>query len=122
MPDRHEGRPVAGYRAQSSEAVDLVNRSKVLEERVLSFLDELAASGSIDGRWYSIGRTHIEQGFMAVNRSLFQPARVDLPDEAAPREVFLSGYAAGMDHDRDGSFVAHANAAWLEHAEGGRGR
>ncbi len=37
--------------------------------------------GTVDKRWLAIGRTAIEQGFMAVNRSIFKPGRVVLPDE-----------------------------------------
>jgi hypothetical protein len=32
----------------------------------------------VDQRWLAIGRTHIEQGFMAINRSIFRPERVKL--------------------------------------------
>lgn len=72
------GLPVAGYRPQTNTNVDLVNRNKEIEERVLRILDELRELPEIDGRWLAIGRTQIEQGFMAVNRSVFKPGRVSL--------------------------------------------
>ena len=81
---KHEGLPVAGYRPQTSVAVDLVNDNKKREEVILRTLDDLAAlrdpDGVLvaDGRWLAIGRTAIEQGFMAVNRSIFKPQRVTL--------------------------------------------
>jgi hypothetical protein len=81
--EKKEGLPVAGYRAQSAENIALVNEAKQLEERVLRFLDRLTASGAIDGRWFSIGRTDIEKGFMAINRSVFQPERVKLATDEA---------------------------------------
>ena len=71
----HQGLPCQGYRAQSDRAVALVNRSKAFEERVLRLLDELEADPEIDKRWLSIGRTDLEKGFMAVNRSIFRPGR-----------------------------------------------
>ena len=77
----HTGLPVGGYRPQSDEAVSLVNVNKEIEERVLRILDELRDYPGIDGRWLSIGRTQIEQGFMAVNRAVFQPARLRLPED-----------------------------------------
>lgn len=77
----HEGLPVEGYRPQSSDAVDLVNRSKRMEEEVLRFLDLLQPFDVVDKRWLAIGLTHIELAFMAVNRSVFQPARVKLPGD-----------------------------------------
>lgn len=83
MPNEHAGLPVAGYRPQSSAAVDLVNEFKVAEERLLRSLDALAKGGEVDPRWLATGRTDIEKGFMAVNRSVFKPSRVALPEDAA---------------------------------------
>lgn len=84
MPDQHQGLPVAGYRPQNEANVALVNENKALEERVLRQFDKLAQMepGAVDGRWFAIGRTAIEQGFMALNRSIFQPARAKLPEDA----------------------------------------
>lgn len=75
----HKGLPVAGYQPQSDDKVSSVNLNKQMEEQVLRRLDALKAEGSsIDQRWLAIGRTHIEEGFMAINRSIFQPSRVKL--------------------------------------------
>ena len=75
----HEGLPVAGYRPQSDEAIDLVNTMKMREETILRVLDDLAAAGTCDPRWLAIGRTDLERAFMAINRAIFNPARVALP-------------------------------------------
>ena len=32
-------------------------------------------------QWLAIGRTHLEQAFMAINRAVFQPGRVALPED-----------------------------------------
>lgn len=80
---KHQGLPVAGYQAQSADAVASVNINKQVEEKVLRVLDYLAEDPAVDKRWLAIGRTSIEQGFMAVNRAIFKPARVALPDDAA---------------------------------------
>jgi len=77
----HNGLPVAGYTAQSDDKVALVNRNKQAGERVLRLLDDLASAPGIDPRWFAIGRTQIEQGFMAINRAVFQPARITLPED-----------------------------------------
>ena len=74
----HKGLPVAGYRAQPTAAVELVNRNKELEEQMLRVLDGLKESALVDQRWLAIGRTHLEQAFMAINRSIFRPERVKL--------------------------------------------
>lgn len=77
----HEGLPVAGYRPQTTTAVDRVNGHKLLEERLLRIMDTLKETGEGDPRWLAIARTDIEKGFMALNRSVFQPARIDIPGE-----------------------------------------
>lgn len=89
--------PVSGYKPQTQAKVDLVNSFKAAEERILRMLDALRelpnaddpdAAPQIDQRWLAIGRTQIEQGFMAVNRSIFQPGRVErLPEDDEPDAV-----------------------------------
>jgi len=94
-----EGLPVAGYRPQSESNVELVNHNKLLEEAVLRVLDKLAQASEVDKRWLAIGRTAIEQGFMAVNRSIFRPGRIDMTD-AKWREVLLGlGYVPAPPQD-----------------------
>lgn len=74
---------VHGYTPQSAKAIRIVNANKLAEERILRLIDDLyQANTSGDARrWLNIGRTHIEQAFMAINRSIFQPQRVMLPTE-----------------------------------------
>lgn len=74
----HKGLPVSGYRPQSEANVRLVNAMKRREEAILMALDEMAKNPEIDQRWLSIGRTGIEQAFMAINRSVFKPERINL--------------------------------------------
>lgn len=73
----HKGLPVHGYQPQSQDAVADVNLNKRMEEAILRRLDALHENKLIDHRWLAIGRTAIEQGFMAVNRAIFQPSRLD---------------------------------------------
>lgn len=77
----HVGLPVSGYKTQSTENVSRVNIMKQAEEEMLRRLDELAARKDIDQRWLAIGRTQMEQAFMAINRSVFQPTRIGLPND-----------------------------------------
>jgi hypothetical protein len=87
--DTIEGLPVPGYRPQTSAAIESVTAAKEIEEHVLRLLDELQRDTELlcDQRWLAIGRSHIEQGFMAVNRSIFKPARALL--EAEPVQAWL---------------------------------
>lgn len=78
----HKPLPVSGYTSQSDSRVEMVNDNKALEERVLRRLDDLKAL-NVDQRWLAIGRTHIEEAFMAINRSIFQPQRIKLPEDGA---------------------------------------
>lgn len=87
----HNGLPVSGYHPQSDEKVSLVNQFKADEERMLRKIDALTPGptfdlegpnvGECDLRWLAIARTHFEQGFMALNRSVFRPGRVALPGD-----------------------------------------
>lgn len=94
----HQSLPVHGYKPQSEEKVALVNEFKQMEERLLRRLDELKTrvldmrvSGNelaqwsedvrADGRWLAIARTKFEEAFMALNRAVFQPGRVKLPED-----------------------------------------
>lgn len=78
----HQGLPVSGYAPQSDANVERVNLNKRIEEQTLRLLDVLAQQPDIDKRWLAIGRTSIEQGFMAVNRAVFQPGRVKLEGDS----------------------------------------
>lgn len=91
-PKTHAGLPVSGYKPQSAEKVALVNSFKEAEERLLRSIDmalrlddpskENPLGRLLDGRWAATARTHFEQGFMALNRAVFQPGRVTLPEDA----------------------------------------
>jgi len=81
MTDALPALPVHGYRPQSQDKVDAVNANKILEAQVLKAVDETAGVEGTDPRWLSIARTHLEQGFMALNRSIFRPDRAQLPDD-----------------------------------------
>lgn len=75
------GLPVPGCRPQGDAAITKVTKNKQAEECVLRILDDLGADPETDKRWLAIGRTAIEQGFMAVNRAIFKPARLENIEE-----------------------------------------
>ena len=82
----HNFLPVRGYTAQADERIDAVNFNKLLEERVLRQIDKLRDSTTlgVDQRWLAVGRTGIEQAFMAINRAVFQPQRIVLDEDHVP--------------------------------------
>lgn len=82
---KHTGLPVAGYKPQSDGNVALVNHFKEVEERLLREIDVMRDTHQpprFDQRWLSVAQTHFQQGFMALNRSVFQPGRIALPEDA----------------------------------------
>lgn len=86
----HPGLPVAGYTPQSEDKIALVNGFKQDEERLLRKVDAVMATmhptvrndeHAYDNRWAAIARTHFQEGFMALNRAVFQPQRIKLPED-----------------------------------------
>lgn len=97
----HKGLPVAGYVPQSDDKVAVVNRNKILEERVLrqidamdkASLDDAVAAGKgrpnlYDPRMIALARTGIQEAFMWLNRAVFQPTRVILPEDNVAKGLF----------------------------------
>ena len=77
----HEGLPVAGYQPQTETRVDLVNANKQTEERLLRLIEGLARDDIGDPRCLALARTELQAGFMWLNRAIFQPGRVRLPED-----------------------------------------
>jgi hypothetical protein len=90
----HKPIPVAGYKPQNQDKIDLANEGKQLEERVLRYIEkvEYRLKGHMDGpgqesirdgdaRFAAIGRTQIQLGFMMVIRAIFNPERIKLPED-----------------------------------------
>jgi hypothetical protein len=73
-----EGLPIPGYVPQNPRAISKVSFHKELEEHVLQAMDTMKDPSVYDQRWLAIAKTHIEQGFMALNRAVFKPTRVIL--------------------------------------------
>lgn len=71
---------IKGFTDQSERNKKLVNENKVLEERVLQQLDKLKNLPDLDYRALALGVTQIQQAFMWINRGIFQPQRIDLPN------------------------------------------
>lgn len=105
VSEDHKPLPVHGYTAQPDAKVALVNEFKQDEERLLRKLDTFATTRNIpvsaedmrnntismptvsswateiDQRWLAIARTKFEEAYMALNRAVFQPKRVQLPED-----------------------------------------
>lgn len=71
MDNQH--RLIKGYRELNQEEINNMNLLKNLEQEVLLTLNNIVRSQRVEGRWMSIARTHIEQGFMAAGRAVARP-------------------------------------------------
>jgi len=81
--------PVTGYRSVTREQLELVEEGKKLALEVGVYIEKLerlrperSAPGetplddpdkNTEGRWVAIGKTQLQQGFMALFRSVFRP-------------------------------------------------
>jgi len=81
MENQHQ--KIKGYRDLSQAEIDLMNKIKTKAAEVGELCEELRAAsappnapiaqGEIDGRWVAIGKTHLQEGFMALTRAVAQP-------------------------------------------------
>jgi hypothetical protein len=78
---------IKGYRPITPEIQSIVNEFKEDEERILRKIDRLKQTNvpsmdtldtPYDARWLNIAFTHIQEGFMALNRAVFKPERIKL--------------------------------------------
>lgn len=87
------GLNVPGYKpTQPQWAIDAVTELKHAEERAHRLLDDLVTKGAeVDQRAVSLARTGLQQAFMWAARGVFQPTRVQLPEDAQPIESDAKG-------------------------------
>lgn len=76
IPGVKSNTTILGHTKPTTTVAEQVNDNKIMEERILRRLDAFALDPETDKRWLAIGRTKIEEAFMAINRSLFKPNRV----------------------------------------------
>ncbi len=68
MENQH--RKIDGYRELSQADIDLMNEGKRLAEVCRLYVEKLNHADDADPRWVAIGRTHRQEGFMAVVRGI----------------------------------------------------
>lgn len=82
MDNQH--RQIKGYRELDQETIDTMNlikaKGRELDELISRLIDRQAeitsTHGTGDGepfRWISIGKTHLQQGLMALTRAVAKP-------------------------------------------------
>ena len=71
MENQH--RQIKGYRELSQDEIDAMNAVKLLGVEIGNQISALQVDGNIDQRWVAIGKTHLQQGLMALTRAVAKP-------------------------------------------------
>ncbi|WP_068315775.1 DUF7681 family protein [Polycladidibacter hongkongensis] len=71
MDNQH--RKIKGYRELSQDEIDLMNEIKIKGKELGELTEKLFSSDAIDKRWLAIGTTNLQQGLMALTRSVAKP-------------------------------------------------
>ena len=71
MDNQHK--QISGYRDLSQAEIDHMNLVKQCEAAVGSVWREVLDLPEVDKRWANIARTHFEEGFSALVRSIAKP-------------------------------------------------
>lgn len=71
MDNQH--RQIKGYRELSQDEIDAMNRIKTAGASIGELLDEVSKIADVDQRWVAVAKTHLQQGFMALTRSVAKP-------------------------------------------------
>lgn len=65
---------ISGYRDLSQDEIDLMNTIKAAGEELGALVAALKSRNEgLDQRWVAIGATHLQQGIMALVRSVARP-------------------------------------------------
>lgn len=70
MENQH--RKIKGYRELDAQDIAAMNRIKEKGEELGQLIDDLHARNA-DARWVAIGQTQLQQGIMALTRSVAKP-------------------------------------------------
>lgn len=71
MDNQHK--KIKGYRDLTQDEIDAMNKVKEKGEELRLLINDLRTIDGIDRRWVSIGETHLQQGIMALVRSVAKP-------------------------------------------------
>lgn len=64
---------ITGYRDLTADEINLMNKVKDVSRLTGTVIEGLRNDARIDQRWLSIAATELQQGFMALVRSIAQP-------------------------------------------------
>lgn len=71
MENQH--RKITGYRELTQDEIDMMNCLKETGVQLEKIVKLLLDDPNYDKRWVNIGATHLQQGLMALTRSVARP-------------------------------------------------
>lgn len=71
MDNQH--RKIKGYSELSQEEIDLMNEVKEHGAKLGELVERMRGLDSCDARWVAIGKTRLQEGLMALTRSVAKP-------------------------------------------------
>ncbi len=72
MDNQH--RKIEGYRELTQAEIDTMNYIKNMAKQVGGLVEDLERDDILpDPRWLAIGKTHLQEGFMALTRAVAKP-------------------------------------------------
>lgn len=71
MENQHK--QISGYRDLSQDEINAINTIKSTEASLGELWRQVTSFEGVDQRWASIARTHFEEGFSALVRSVAKP-------------------------------------------------
>lgn len=69
----NQHKQIKGYRDLTEEEIAHMNQCKIAAVDIGDLCDLVDALPGVDKNWAAIGRTHLQQGFMALVRSIAKP-------------------------------------------------
>ncbi len=69
----NQHKKISGYRDLTEEEISLMNDIKGMEIEVAQLWKEVFSEAGVDKRWAAVARTHFQEGFSALIRSIAKP-------------------------------------------------
>lgn len=69
----NQHKQIKGYRDLTQTEIGAMNDCKLVAIEVGVLCDKVMAMEGVDKRWAAIGKTQLQQGFMALIRGIAQP-------------------------------------------------
>lgn len=71
MDNQH--RQIKGYRELDASEIQIINEVKGVGSELDMLVLKVQAMPNVDPRWAAIGKTHLQEGLMALVRSVAKP-------------------------------------------------